>query len=119
VTSPADRPSVVDLLAAAARSGPLWGTETEDLNATLLAWAPGEGASEHVNAERDVLVVVVAGSATVTLDGEEHRVGAGSAVVLEKGRPRSISAGPEGVRYLSVHRRRAPLQVARRTPPGR
>lgn len=112
--SHADRAAVVDLLAAAGGSGPLWGTETEDLNATLLAWPPGEGAPEHVNTERDVLLVVVAGSATVTLGAELHAVGAGSALVLEKGRPRSITAGPDGVRYLSVHRRRAPLQIARK-----
>jgi quercetin dioxygenase-like cupin family protein len=65
-----------------------------------------------VNAERDVLLVVVAGSATVTLGQERHLVRAGSAIVLEKGLPRSIAAGAEGVRYLSVHRRRALLQIA-------
>jgi quercetin dioxygenase-like cupin family protein len=110
----ADR-AVVDLLGCGGgSSGPVWGTETEDLNATLLAWGPGEGSPEHVNTERDVLLVVVAGSATVTLGEERHLVRAGSALVLEKGLPRSISAGAEGVRYLSVHRRRAPLQIARR-----
>ena len=66
-------------------SGPLWGTETDDLNATLLARPPGGGTDEHVNDERDVLVVVLAGSATVTLDGEPHGVGAGRALVVEKG----------------------------------
>jgi quercetin dioxygenase-like cupin family protein len=102
---------VVDLTAPEG-TGPLWGTATDDLNATLLAWPPGGGAAEHVNAERDVLVVVLAGGAVVTLDGEPHTVEAGGAIVLEKGRARSIAAGPEGVRYLSVHRRRPPLQIA-------
>jgi quercetin dioxygenase-like cupin family protein len=114
LTTPAERPAVIDLLAAAGGRGPVWGIETEELNATLLAWGPGEGPTEHVNAERDVLVIVVAGSATVRLGGEEHSVGAGTAVMLEKGLARSITAGPEGVRYLSVHRRRSPLQVAPR-----
>ena len=100
-------------------SGPLWGTETDDLNATLLAWPPGGGTDEHVNDERDVLVVVLAGSATVTLDGEPHGVGAGRALVVEKGRRRRIDAGPAGVRYLSVHRRRGGLQITTRpsSPP--
>jgi quercetin dioxygenase-like cupin family protein len=114
VTSLSEPRAVIDLLAAAGRSGPLWGTETEDLNATLLAWDPGEGSPEHLNTERDVLLVVVAGSATVTLDGDRLALGAGSALVLPKGSTRAIAAGPEGVRYLSVHRRRAPLQVAPR-----
>lgn len=113
VTSDADR-GTVDLLAAAGVSGPLWGTETEDLNATLLAWGPGAGSPEHVNTERDVVLVVVAGSATVTLDGERLALGAGTLLVLPKGSTRAIAAGPDGVRYVSVHRRRAPLQVAPR-----
>ena len=40
------------------------------LNATLLSWNAGEGVAEHANAEIDVIVVVLAGSASVTIDGE-------------------------------------------------
>jgi quercetin dioxygenase-like cupin family protein/hemerythrin-like domain-containing protein len=108
--------SAVDLLTPRG-TGPLWGTETDDLNATLLAWPTGGGTGEHVNSERDVVLVVVAGSATVAIDGEPHAVHAGEALILEKGRRRSISAGPDGVRYLSVHRRRAPLQITPRSAP--
>lgn len=109
----ADRTPVVDLLAPLGR-GPLWGTESEDLNATLLAWDAGTGTPEHVNSERDVVVLVLAGSASVTIDGEPHAVHAGDALIVEKGRSRQITAGAEGVRYVSVHRRRAPLQIASR-----
>ena len=93
-------------------SGPLWGTASEELNATLLQWRAGEGPPEHVNEERDVLVVVLAGSATVSADGDEHELTVGDATIIAKGRRRKIAAGREGVRYLSVHRRRAPLQIA-------
>jgi quercetin dioxygenase-like cupin family protein len=106
-----DSPAV-DLLRPAG-TGPVWGTATEDLNATLLAWPAGGGPDEHVNAERDVLLVVLDGDAVVTLEGEPHSVRAGEALVLEKGRARSVTAGPDGVRYLSVHRRRPPLQIER------
>jgi quercetin dioxygenase-like cupin family protein len=105
---------VVDLLGPRGR-GPLWGTQTDDLNATLLAWDAGGGPSEHVNAERDVVLVVLAGSAIVTVEGERRVVQAGAALVIEKGRARSITGGPDGVRYLSIHRRRSPLQIARTT----
>lgn len=104
---------VVDL-SAPLGSGPLWGTETDDLNATLLAWPAGGGPDEHVNSECDVILVVLAGTVTVTLDGEPSLVRAGEALIVEKGRRRGLSAGPGGVRYLSVHRRRAPLQIASR-----
>lgn len=97
---------------SAEQAGPLWGTETEDLNATLLAWPPGGGPSEHVNNERDVLLVVLAGSATITVDGDARAIAAGHAIVIEKGSARRIAAGREGVRYLSVHTRRPPLQIS-------
>jgi quercetin dioxygenase-like cupin family protein len=93
-------------------TGPLWSTETEDLNATLLAWPAGAGPAEHVNDERDVLLVVLAGSATVTIDGETALADAGQVITIEKGSTRRITAGPEGVRYLSIHVRRTPLQIS-------
>jgi quercetin dioxygenase-like cupin family protein len=102
------------LVSAAAHetSGPVWGTESEELNATLLYWRAGEGPPEHVNDERDVLVVVLAGSARLSTDEEERELAVGEATIIPKGRRRKISAGREGVRYLSVHRRRPSLQIA-------
>lgn len=97
--------------------GPVWGTASDDLNATLLSWAAGGGPPEHVNEERDVLVVVLAGSATVvTVDGDERQLDRGEAMIIAKGRTRRITAGPDGVRYLSVHRRRPPLQIGSSAP---
>jgi quercetin dioxygenase-like cupin family protein/hemerythrin-like domain-containing protein len=103
--------AVADLLALLGR-GPLWSIETDDLNATLLVWDAGEGPPEHVNAELDVLILVLSGSATVTINGDPYATQAGDAIVLMKGSSRRIVAGPHGVRYVSVHRRRAPLQIA-------
>ena len=100
------------------RGGPVWGTETADLNATLLDGPPGEGPPEHVNDERDVLVVVLSGSAVVSIDGDERVLQAGEMLVIEKGRSRRIAGGPKGVRYVAAHRRRSPLQVARVPPAG-
>lgn len=102
----------VDLLGPAG-VGPLWGTESADLNATLLAWPTGEGVDEHVNDERDVLLVVVEGAAIVTVDGREHDLAGAVALLVPAGASRSIRAGAGGVRYLSVHRRRGPLQIER------
>jgi mannose-6-phosphate isomerase-like protein (cupin superfamily) len=104
---------VVDLLAGDGE-GPLWGTASGDLNATLLAWPAGAGTPEHVNEERDVLVVGVAGSGTVTVDGVRLPFGAGAATVVAKGTRRRIEAGPAGIRYLTVHLRRGGLSIAPR-----
>ncbi len=104
--------TVVDLLAPAGR-GPLWGEATDDLNLTLLAWPAGAGPAEHVNDERDVVLVVVAGAGSAVVDGVEHPVRAGQALVIPRGSRRGLTAGPEGIRYLSVHLRRGGLQVGR------
>ena len=105
-------PEVVHLLERAGR-GPVWGTESDDLNATLLAWPVGETNPEHVNAERDVLVVVVSGGGLLEVDGEAHELAAGDAVLVPKGSSRRLAAGPHGIRYLSVHRRRGGLRIGK------
>jgi mannose-6-phosphate isomerase-like protein (cupin superfamily) len=104
----------VDLLAATGRDGPLWGMASEDLNATLLGWPAGHLLAEHVNADLDVLLVVVEGAATVTIDGTPHELRAPAALLVPRGARRAIRAGADGTRYLSVHRRRGPLQIAPR-----
>jgi quercetin dioxygenase-like cupin family protein len=101
------------LVPAAVRGGPVWGTESEELNATILAWPAGGGPPEHVNESRDVALVVLAGSGELVLDGEPRVVAAGEVVVLPKGARRRLVAGPEGIRYATVHRRRGGLQVRR------
>jgi quercetin dioxygenase-like cupin family protein len=99
-------------LTAGTSSGPLWGMASTDLNATLLAWPAGHAIAEHVNAELDVLLVVVAGAVAVTIDGEPHEIAAPAALLIPRGARRAIVAGAEGARYLSIHRRRGPLQIA-------
>jgi quercetin dioxygenase-like cupin family protein len=98
--------------------GPLWGTATEELNATVVEWPPGAGTPAHVNAERDVVLVVLDGSAKVELDGTVSRIAPGEVVVLDRGATRRVTAGPAGVRYVTVHRRRVGIEVAK-APPAR
>ena len=86
---------------------------SEELNVTPLSWKAGSGPPEHVNGERDVLVVVLDGSATLSIDGEERELARGETAIVVKGRRRKITAGRGGVRYLSIHRRRPPLQIGR------
>lgn len=93
--------------------GPVWGAESADLNATLLEWPAGEGPPEHVNESLDVLYVVAAGSATLTVDGEPRDLEAGEATIVDKGARRRLVAGPDGVRYLTAHVRRGALQLKR------
>lgn len=93
--------------------GPVWGAASADLNATLLEWPAGKGPAEHVNDERDVLYVVLDGSATLAVDGEPRELRAGEATIVDKGAGRALVAGPDGVRYLTAHVRRDGLQLKR------
>ena len=99
----------VRLTAPTRGAGPQWGMQSDELNATLLDWPPGGGIAAHVNDERDVLIVVLRGSASVSLAGEEHQLAGGELLLAPRGSRRAITAGPDGVRYLSIHRRRDPL----------
>jgi mannose-6-phosphate isomerase-like protein (cupin superfamily) len=111
-----DVAGAVDLLRSSG-TGPLWGMASTDLNATLLAWPPGHEVAEHVNEELDVLVIVLDGHGSATIDGELHDLAAGSALLVPRGTRRRIKADDAGLRYLSVHRRRGPLQI--QTAPDR
>ena len=103
---------VVDLLALEGH-GPAWGTASEDLNATLLLWRAGEGQPEHVNEERDVALVALAGGGTLVVDGAEHSLLEGVLAIVPRGASRSVVAGPQGLRCLSLHRRRGGLAIGR------
>ena len=115
VLAPEQDSPVVDL-GATEGDGPLWGTASDDLNVTMLGWGAGSSTPEHVNGERDVLIVGLAGSGTVQLEDRAYAFGDGQLLIIEKGCPRRIEAGPRGLRYLSVHLRRAGLQIA--SPPA-
>ena len=103
--------AVVDLLAGTG-TGPVWGVASTDLNATLLAWPPGHELATDTNTEVDVFLIVVEGGGVATVDEQEHALVPGSGLLVQKGSSRAIRAGAEGVRYVSVHRRRGPLQIA-------
>lgn len=94
-------------------SGPQWGIATEDLNATVLQWPPGHVVAEHLNDACDVLLVVVEGTGRATIDGVSHELAAGDPLVIAKGSRRSIEAGPGGIRYVTAHVKRPPLQIRR------
>ena len=106
--------AVVDLLSGTG-TGPLWGMASRDLNATLLAWPPGHEVAEHANTEVDVLLIVLGGGGVVVVDQRRHVLAPGRALLIEKGSTRAIRAGADGLRYLSVHKRRGPLTVAPRS----
>ena len=106
---------VIDLLgrARAADRRLAWSVGSEDLNLNLLVLISGETVEEHLNAEVDVLLVGIAGTGSVTIDGVEHGLTAGQALIVPKGVRRSIASASERFAYLTCHRRRAGLWPSR------
>lgn len=47
----------------------------------------------------------------MTIDAQPHPLVAGHAILIDRGTRRAIRASAAGVRYLSVHLRRGPLQI--------
>ncbi len=96
----------VDFREVPGSQGAIWGTETEDLDATLVRWNPGSGVASHTNSEVDVIMVVLQGQAMVTVDGQSEQLHAGASLVIPKGVARQVTAGTESLTYLNIHKRR-------------
>lgn len=65
--------------------------EKEAGNVTVFAFAAGQGLSEHT-APFDALVQVLAGEATVRIDGRPYALAAGDGVVMPANRPHALEA---------------------------
>jgi mannose-6-phosphate isomerase-like protein (cupin superfamily) len=85
-----------------------------DLDANLVRLDPGADIGSHVNDEVDVLLFVQSGTGVLTVNENTRLLGADHLALISKGSRRSIVAGDLGITYLSVHRRRGPLEINRR-----
>ncbi|MFB9738653.1 MULTISPECIES: cupin domain-containing protein [unclassified Streptomyces] len=127
MTSPAEGGSarvacrVPELLGAGGATGEATGAlwklaeSGRQLDANVVRLAPGTRVAPHVEPDLDVLLVVVAGDGM--LDGGEvpRELTEGAVVWLPHGSTRGITAGGDGLAYLTVHRRRPGMQIRRRT----
>jgi quercetin dioxygenase-like cupin family protein len=111
-------PQIHDLAALAAAStsatGPIWSLASADLNLNLLHFTNGDGVPDHVNAEVDVVGLVIAGAGTVEIDGRVEPLRPGCLFFIPKGARRAIHAASDDFAYLTCHRRRAGLMPTRR-----
>jgi quercetin dioxygenase-like cupin family protein len=101
--------SVSEWLTPDAGAGPLWTKATADLNVNLIAFPAGHGVAEHVNAEVDVLIVVVHGEGVLEINGVEQTLHVGQACVIRKGALRAIRSTSSQLAYLTCHKRRQGL----------
>ena len=103
-----------DVDAATGVGGVVWKLPHDgDLDGNLVRLAAGRSIEEHVNDEVDVLVVVRSGGGELAVDGEPHQLRETALALIPRGTRRSITAGDDGIAYLSIHRRRPGLSIGR------
>lgn len=89
-------------------TGPAWKLEVSnrDLDSNLIMLPPNDGIGAHTGADVDVLIHVLAGSGRLTTERDVVELRPGSLLWLPRLSHRQLSAGPDGLRYLTVHRHR-------------
>lgn len=112
----ADSGALASAVSESGERGAVWRLEEAErhLDANVIALPPGERIDAHVGPDEDVLLHVIAGSGALRSDATELVLSAGAIVWLPRRARREITAGADGLRYLSVHRRKPGLQVGRR-----
>ncbi|MFC0597710.1 hypothetical protein [Streptomyces palmae] len=101
------------------QGGAVWrlSTASRQLDSNLVRLAPGKQVAGHVEPDLDVLVYVTGGSGGLAVDGAAaQELVPGCVAWLPHGSHRSLAAGPDGLTYLTVHRRRPGMSI-RSAPP--
>jgi quercetin dioxygenase-like cupin family protein len=104
----------VDLSGVDRAGGVVWSVSPDGFHANLVVLDPGGSIAAHRNDALDVLIVVLTGAGTVTVDDTTIELASATALLVPRGTTRSVIAGSEGLRYLTIHRQRAPLAVGTR-----
>ncbi|CAM5378530.1 hypothetical protein [Streptomyces albus] len=109
--------AVLDTLLASAapdERGALWqlAEPGRELDANLVRLPPDAEVGEHQEDVLDVLLVVLAGAGSVRAgDGRVLELAPSTALWLPRTSRRALAAGPDGLVYLTVHRRRPGLAI--------
>ena len=93
-------------------AGAVWKLDVRerDLDSNVVAIPPGGGIDAHQGPDLDVLVHVLAGSGTLTNElGDAVTLEPGALLWMPRRSRRAFRAGEDGLRYLTVHRRRQAL----------
>lgn len=89
-----------------------------DLDSNVIAISPDGQIAEHAGPEVDVLIHVIAGSGELTTETGTVPLGPGTLLWLPRRSRRAFHAGRQGLRYLTVHRKRESLVLHTSPPAG-
>ncbi|WP_312870215.1 AraC family ligand binding domain-containing protein [Streptomyces himalayensis] len=100
------------------QGGALWrlAARERQLDANVVRLTPGADVVAHTEPDLDVLLYVTDGGGQLDAEGRRHTLGPGSLTWLPHGTRRSLSAGPDGMAYVTVHRRRPGLTIRSAAP---
>lgn len=100
------------------RGGALWSLagEGRQLDANVVRLTAGARVERHVEADLDVLLYVVNGSGELRTDEGTRSLVTGAVTWLPRGSGRTLSAGEDGLAYLTVHRRRPGMSIGGTRP---
>ncbi len=92
-------------------TGAVWKLQIRqrDLDSNVIRLEPGTGIGAHAGADLDVLLLVLDGTGQITTELGTLELHAGALVWLPRRSRRQFTAGPDGLRYLTVHQRRQSL----------
>ena len=98
-------------------AGAVWRltVEQRDLDANVIALPAGERIERHFGPDLDVVLHVIRGSGQLIMEAGVLQLQPGDLVWLPRRSERQITAGSDGLHYLTVHRRRQSLGLE---PPG-
>lgn len=99
-------------------SGAVWrlAEPHRDLDANIIALPPGESIASHAGPALDVLIHVLSGSGTLATADGTIPLREGLLVWLPRRSLREFTAGPDGLRYFTVHQRKPGLSISTSRP---
>jgi uncharacterized protein (DUF2249 family)/quercetin dioxygenase-like cupin family protein len=98
----------------AAGAGAAWKLQMRerDLDSNVITLAPGAVIGAHRGPDLDVLVYVLSGSGQLVTELNDIELRPGSLAWLPRRSLREVTAGPDGLMYLTVHQRRHALTLS-------
>ena len=94
-------------------AGAIWRLEISQrqLDANVIHLQPDGQIGAHTGPDLDVLMYVIAGAGRIEAEADGASLEPGCLVWLPRRSGRSITAGPSGLSYLTVHPRRPALSI--------
>jgi quercetin dioxygenase-like cupin family protein len=91
--------------------GAVWKLQARerDLDSNVIALPDGGGIDSHTGPDVHVLIHVLSGSGRLTTETGTIDLSPGALLWLPRRSRRQFVAGPDGLRYLTVHQRRRAL----------